>query len=266
MLSQIDTLLEQESPDLSKLSQLKLSLHEKLETLKLLDGEMLDLVEEEELTSEIEQADAFKAGIYMAVIKIDKRVGEAHVSSPETHESVNLRSSDRVKLPKLVLRPFSGDITTWTTFWESYESAVHRSRDLSNIDKFNYLNSLLTDAAREAIAGLSLTSANYEEAIAILKKRFGNSQQIKAKYMDILMNIEPVTSSRDLKALRKLHDVVESNVRGLSALGVDSASYGSLLLSVLLNKLPPDLQLMASRKFPEGDLDLTPLLKIIEEK
>ena len=53
ILSQIDVLLEQESPDLSKLSQLKLSLHEKLETLKLLDGEMLDLVEEEELTSEI---------------------------------------------------------------------------------------------------------------------------------------------------------------------------------------------------------------------
>ena len=263
MLSQIDVLLEQESPDLSKLSQLKLSLHEKLETLKLLDGEMLDLVEEEELTSEIEQADAFKEGIYTAVIKIDKRVGEARVSSPETHESVDPRSSDRVKLPKLVLHPFSGDITTWTTFWESYESAVHRSRDLSNIDKFDYLNSLLTGAAREAIAGLSLTSANYEEAIAILKKCFGNSQQIKAKHMDILMNIEPVTSSRDLKALRKLHDVVESNVRSLSALGVDSASYGSLLSSVLLNKLPPDLQLMASRKFPEGDLDLTPLLKII---
>ena len=212
MLSQIDALLEQESPDLSKLSQLKLSLHEKLETLKLLDGEMLDLVEEEELTSEIEQADAFKEGIYTAVIKIDKRVGEASVTSPErsleTHESVDSRSSDRVKLPKLVLRPFSGDITTWTTFWESYESAVHRSRDLSNIDKFNYLNSLLTGAACEAIAGLSLTSANYEEAIAILKKRFGNSQKIKAKHMDNLMNIEPVTSSRDLKALCKLHNVV----------------------------------------------------------
>ena len=56
--------------------------------------------------------------------------------------------------------------------------------------------------------------------------------------MDILMNIEPVTLSRDLKALRKLHDVVQSNVRSLSALGVDSASYGSLLSSVLLNKLP----------------------------
>ena len=49
-------------------------------------------------------------------------------------------------------------------------------RDLSDIDKFNYLNSLLTGTAREAVAGLSLTSTNYQDAIAILKKHFGNVQ------------------------------------------------------------------------------------------
>ena len=97
------------------------------------------------------------------------------------------------------------------------------------------LISLLTGTAHEAISGLSLTSANYQEAIAILKKRFGNVQQIKAKHMEILMTIEQVTSSHDLKALRKLNDLVESHVRSPSAIGVDSASYGSLLVPVLLN-------------------------------
>ena len=79
MLSQIDELLAQESPDLAKLSQLKLSLQEKLETLKLLDGEMVDLVKERDLNSEIEQADE---GIYTVVIKIDKRVNQASVPIP----------------------------------------------------------------------------------------------------------------------------------------------------------------------------------------
>ena len=32
----------------------------------------MDLVDEEELTSEIEQADAFKEGVYAVIIKIDK--------------------------------------------------------------------------------------------------------------------------------------------------------------------------------------------------
>ena len=38
------------------------------------------------------------------------------------------------------------------------------------------------------------------------------------------------------------------------------------MVPVLLNKLPSDLQLMASRKIPEGDWKLDLLLKIIEEK
>ena len=115
MLTQINALLADESPDLSKLSQLKLSLQEKLETIKLLDGEMLGLVDEGDLTSEIEQADDFKEGIYTAVIKIDKTVNRASLPTPdrpaETPTTVPSRSSDRVKLPKLVLRTFNGDIT-----------------------------------------------------------------------------------------------------------------------------------------------------------
>ena len=83
MLTQIDTLLVEESPNLSKLSQLKLSLQEKLDTLKLLDSEMLGLIDEGELTSEIEQANAFKEGIYTAMIKIDKRVSRVSGSTPE---------------------------------------------------------------------------------------------------------------------------------------------------------------------------------------
>ena len=72
----------------------------------------------------------------------------------------------QVKLPKLTLRHFNGDLTMWTTFWESFESAVYKNPSLSNIDKFNYLNSLLDWSAADPIVGLSLTSSNYEEVIA----------------------------------------------------------------------------------------------------
>ena len=51
---------------------------------------------------------------------------------------------------------------------------MHSNTKLAPIDKFNYLNSLLVKSAYEAISGLSLTAANYDEAVAILKRRFGN--------------------------------------------------------------------------------------------
>ena len=54
----------------------------------------------------------------------------------------------------------------------AYESAIHKNPSISDIYKFN--NSLLERTAHEAVSGLTLTSANYHEAILILKKRFGN--------------------------------------------------------------------------------------------
>ena len=58
--------------DVKRLLQLKLSLEEKLSTIKQLDGEILDLVEDEAVEGEIEQADAFKATVYAATVAIDK--------------------------------------------------------------------------------------------------------------------------------------------------------------------------------------------------
>lgn len=35
--------------------------------------------------------------------------------------------STRVKLPKLSLEKFNGDLTKWIMFWDTFESAVHRN-------------------------------------------------------------------------------------------------------------------------------------------
>ena len=86
---------------------------------------------------------------------------------------------------------------------------------------------------------LALTFSNYEEAATLLKKRFGNKQQQSSKHMDILLNLEPVTSSRNTNTLRHLYDKVETQVRCLRSLGVTPSSYGSVLASVLMSKIPP---------------------------
>ena len=61
-IGRAEDLLAPEKPDLDKLSQLKLTLSEKLETLKSLDSEILDMVKEDDVAEETEQADGFKEG------------------------------------------------------------------------------------------------------------------------------------------------------------------------------------------------------------
>ena len=110
--------------DTSKLSQLKLSLQEKLEVLRQLDAEILELTDEEGLVDEIEQADLFKEGIYTALVRIEKATAIAATPiappTPGTPPTTPRASTEtptepierRVKLPKLSLKSFNGDITT----------------------------------------------------------------------------------------------------------------------------------------------------------
>ena len=255
-------------PNVARLRQLKLSLEEKLRTLTRMDEEIVDLVDDDAIQEEIEQADIFKERIYAATIMIGEP--NSRRSTPpgdvdEDREASHSRGA-HVRLPKLTIRPFNGDITNWTTFWDSFESAIDSNSGLTEIDKFNYLKSLLERSAAETVSGLTLTADNYKEAISILKKRFGNKKQIVSKHMDILLKLDTVSSQHDLKGLRRLYDLVESQVRGLKSLGVDSTSYGNLLSSVLLQKLPAELRLIVTRETIEDDWDLDALLKQLERE
>ena len=297
MIGQIYEALEGAEINLSRLRHQKEGLEEKLIHLQRLDLEILDLLaEDDDFTEEIEQADACKGKLQLAIIDLEAAVvakstdvlsietspregrvepvpsERPRVSSPTPSPRLSPSSTPspghhgpRVKLPKLVLKRFAGDPTEWTTFWDSFESAVHTNPDLTGMDKFNYLHSLLDKSAAEAVSGLKLTAANYEEAVSILRKRFGNKQQIINKHMDALLALEPATS-HGLKSLRHFFDRVESHVRGLRALDVPSSSYGGLLTSVLMNKLPQDMRLVVSRKVSEDDWNLDVLMKIVEEE
>ena len=105
---------------------------------------------------------------------------------------------------------------------------------------------------------------NYDEAVTILRKRFGNKKLIITKHMDALWNLEAVRSVNNLKSLRHLFDTVEAHVRGLRALGVPSTSYGELLTFVLMNKLPQEFRLLIGQKLGEDDWTLDAIMVIFE--
>ena len=157
-------------------------------------------------------------------------------------------------------------MTRWLSFWNSFESAIHNNPALSSVDKFNYLNSLLESTAAEAIAGLALTAANYEEAVDTLKRRFGNKQLIVSKHMDALLNLPTVHSHHDLRGFRHLIDLIEMNVRGLKALGVTAESYGGLLTSIMMNKLPAEIRLIISREFTDDNWDVERLMAMVHRE
>ena len=284
-----------EAADMAKLAYYETTIRAKVDTLLKLDKEIRDATPEDELEAEIEQADLFIEEIKLNLIELEGAINNAKTtpstggtaggapprsttpsrSPPPSSSSSSVATeplppdswtpATGVKLPKLTLKHFRGDPTTWSTFWDSFEVAVHENSMLSDVDKFNYLVSLLDPPASSAIAGLKITAVNYPEAVALLKKRFGNKQHIISKHMDTLLAIEAVHSTQNLKGLRHLYDVVEAQVRGLKALGIPPQSYGALLSSVFLSKLPHDLRLQIARESSGSEeMDFERLLEITE--
>ena len=181
----------------------------------------------------------------------------------------NVKSNEgaKVKLPKLELKSFSGNYEEWQSFWDTFESAVNRNTDISRIQKFTYLKSCVTGAAESAITGLPLTEDNYETAIDILRDRFGKPQLLISNHMDALLKLPIVSSVHETKKLRDLYDKIEINIRSLKALGIESESFGNLLVPVVMEKIPSELRLIISRKFGSKETwDLDVLLNALKSE
>ena len=75
-----------------------------------------------------------------------------------------------------------------------------------------------------------------------------------------------VSSSLNVKALRRLFDNISSHMRSLASLNVKEEMYGSLLFPALINKIPSNVQLIVCRKVSKADCELKTLMFTTEEE
>ena len=68
---------------------------------------------------------------------------EVNTNTSQSTAITSATTNVKPKLPKLNLPKFEGDVTKWNTFWDSYESTIHKNDGITKVDKFNYLSSLL---------------------------------------------------------------------------------------------------------------------------
>jgi hypothetical protein len=110
---------------------------------------------------------------------------------------------------------------------------------------------------------LALTEGNYKVAIDILKQRYGNTQVVISAHMDEMLKL-PDCSIGKVRDLRRVYDKI--NVRGLEALGVKSEQYGSLLIPIIMSKLPPELRIHVARKTASELRKIDDILEIIRKE
>ncbi|XP_054709448.1 uncharacterized protein LOC129219153 [Uloborus diversus] len=171
-----------------------------------------------------------------------------------------------VKLPRLTIETFDGDICKWPEFWSRFKTAVHENYNLSNVEKFSYLKSYLCKDAELAISGLSITEENYSKSISILESRFGKKELIIDRHMANLLSLESCRNSRNVLALRRLYDKCQVEINALKSLGIEPDSYGTLLFPILIRSTPGDLALDFNKNHEAQENKITDLINFLKRE
>ena len=154
-----------------------------------------------------------------------------------------------IKLPKISMPIFSGDITEWETFRDQFESQIH-SRPISTISKFVYLRKALRGQAFESIKGYRTTTAGYNDAWNFLCERYGDQQKVLREYMEKLKTL-PRAYERNTSSLVTTWIKVEQVLRGMANLE-QNVENNYALFDLVISKLPTssivDMKREASRQ------------------
>ena len=270
----VDTTLEQIYKDYrpDKLFDLNSSLtllQNKFDKISNIHEKIVNEIEEENLEAEISKQTDFEeyACKQISICKsfLEKCTTD-EASSVTFVASTSKHSSKNVKLPRIELKKFNGDPLQWKTFIDTFKSAIHENSTLTEVEKMNYLKSLLTGPAEETINGISLSNDNYKVVLDLLEKRFGDEQVILSAHMNNLLSLECVRGVSDVKGLRTLCDRIEGQVRCLEALGIKARNYGPLLIPVIMTKIPNEIKLIISRKFGHELWDTEAILEFLNNE
>ena len=83
--------------------------------------------------------------------------------------------------------------------------------------------------------------------------------------MDELLKISTCPIDQPYQ-LRYLYDKLNVNIRGLEALGVKASQYESLLIPIIMAKLPPEIRVHVAQNTTEDVWDIESILNVIQNE
>ena len=128
------------------------------------------------------------------------------LSHPVKTASPPVEGEGGVKLPKLSVPPFDGNVVNWRSFWEQFRVSVHDKPKLSNVEKLAYLKHALNDgSARHVVEGLSGSGDHYKETVDCLRKRYDRPRLIHKAHVRAILETPPLKDSNGRESCVESH-------------------------------------------------------------
>ena len=158
------------------------------------------------------------------------------ISSPSEHPTYWISKSD---LPVIEVPKFYGNIMSWSTFWNSFESTIGSRKDLDNTKRLHYLRMAIKDEeAKKLLYSPTETPDFYLEVVKELKRRFDRTREVHRALTKNILDLQTPKQTR--VDLRKLTDQVKRLISSFKATG--HYSIDAFLCSTVYLLLPLKLQ------------------------
>ncbi|UYV78892.1 hypothetical protein LAZ67_17000163 [Cordylochernes scorpioides] len=179
-------------------------------------------------------------------------------SSPTTSE-VSFASSSHhrtVKLPKIELKKFTGEIKDWLGWWAQFNK-IHVDPTLEDSDKFQYLVQSMSPGTRASklVDSYPLTAENYPKVIETLTERFGRPELLQQVYVRDLIRLMIDCSSKQQLKVTSFYDELVTHLRALESLKIEARQMSVFIFPMIEACLSEEL-MKAWQRSPLHDVKI----------
>lgn len=143
----------------------------------------------------------------------------------------------QLKLDKIELQVFGGDLVEWISFRDQFRDMIHDNPNLSSLVKFHQLRTHLKGAALETVNGYKFSSQNYESAWADLIKRYDRTDNIIEEYIRKFIELPIMNAHPTGSKFTSMIDATNQMLRALPNWGIEVRSWDPWIKFMIVTKV-----------------------------
>ena len=169
-----------------------------------------------------------------------------------------------VKLPKVELPVFTGESPAeYQTFINQFNSLVHNSASIDDIQKLLYLKNCCKGEAKRIADGFNCTAENYKNLYDIFKETYGKPRLILQSHADNILELEGFKNH----SMKAFLNTLETSLRCMGEHKIDPEHLSPLLVPMIEKKMPRDVFIKWREVIHEDkDFSTTKLISFLHER
>lgn len=197
--------------------------------------------------------------MYYQILSIHRHLSRSESITESNHSHDSGSSSSNIRLPKIVLPSFSGDIKKWPEYFDTFNALIHNSTSITDTEKFHYLLSSLSGDALTVVKPFPMTREHYRDAYEALAARYKNKRDLSFTCWRDILNVD--FKCNDAHEFRKSLDLFEENLSILKTINLPIGQWDFILVYHILSKLDTKLRQDFEEKHSDVELPTYAQLK-----